>query len=160
MRIHANNDFAATTDQVFAMLTDRVFLSANALASDPVTHDVSVDGATTRTRRVMNSPSVVARLAGPTMAIIDQITWAAPDGDRRSGVTQISVEGLPAHLDGTVVLRPGGRGTLLDYDGELSVDVPLIGPSLAKQAAPLLLEALTLQQQVGDAYLARDAVGN
>jgi hypothetical protein len=157
MQIHASNDFAASPDQVFTMLTDPVFLRANALATEPLEHDASVDGLVTRTRRVLASPSVVARLTGPTMAIIDQVTWDAVDGPQRHGTTMIEVEGMPAKLVGTVRLAPGGRGTVLDYDGELTVGVPIIGPSLAKQAAPLLLEALEIQQRVGDEYLSQTA---
>jgi hypothetical protein len=153
MQIHARNDFAASTDQVFAMLTDRVFLSANALASDPLEHQVSIDGPVTRTRRVLPSPSAVAALAGPRLAIVDQITWEPAEAGVRTGATVISVEGLPAKLLGTVRLAPGGRGSVLDYDGELTVSVPILGPRLATQAAPLLLDALALQQQVGDHYL-------
>jgi hypothetical protein len=155
MEIHATNDFAAPVPVVFAMLTDRVFLRAVCLATDPLEHDVAVDGLRTATRRVMPTPSVVARLAGPTMAVVDEITWAAAplDGDRR-GTAHISVEGLPAELVGTVTLAPGGRGSVLSYDGELTVKVPVLGPGLAKQAAPLLLEALEIQQRVGDEFLA------
>jgi hypothetical protein len=154
MQIHASNDFAASTDVVFTMLTDRVFLRAVCLASEPLEHEVSVDGLTTRTRRVMPSPSAVAALAGPRLAIVDQITWAPDTGKMRQGTALINVEGLPAKLVGTVRLAPGGRGTILDYEGELTVSVPLIGPGLAKQAAPVLLEALEIQQRVGDQFLA------
>lgn len=153
MEIHARNDFAASPDQVFEMLTDRVFLTAVCLASEPQAHQVSVEGALTRTRRVMPAPSAVAKLTGPTLAIIDEIQWDPPTTDSRTGAARITVEGLPAGLVGTVQLSPGGRGTILDYRGELTVSVPLIGPGLAKQAAPLLLDALALQQRVGDEYL-------
>ncbi len=44
MEIHATNDFAAPVPVVFAMLTDAVFLRAVCLATDPIEHDVSVDG--------------------------------------------------------------------------------------------------------------------
>ena len=155
MQIHASNDFAASADAVFAMLTDRVFLRANALATEPLQHEVTVDGLTTLTRRVMPSPSAVARFTGPTLAIIDEIRWDPASGPVRTGTATITVEGMPAGLSGTVRLSPGGRGTVLDYEGELNVGVPIIGPSLAKQAAPVLLEALSTQQQVGDAYLAK-----
>jgi hypothetical protein len=156
MRIHATNDFAADVPTVFAMLTDRVFLRATCLASEPLDHSVDVDETVTRTRRVMPTPSAVARLTGPTMAVVDQITWH-PDAvsGSRTGDALITVEGLPAKLVGSVRLAPGGRGAVLDYDGELTVAVPLIGPGLAKQAAPLLLEALQIQQKVGDQFLAR-----
>lgn len=156
MRIHATNDFAADVPTVFTMLTDPVFLRAACLVSEPLEHSVAVDGLLTRTRRVMPTPSVVARLAGPTMAVVDQISWRADGGTgSRDGDALITVEGLPARLVGTVRLAPGGRGALLDYDGELTVDVPLLGPSLARQAAPLLIEALEIQQRVGNEFLTR-----
>lgn len=157
MQIHARNDFAATPDQVFAMLTDRVFLRATCLASDPHEHEVSVEGMVARTRRVVTSPSAVAALAGPRMTVIDQITWGPLDGGIRHGSTLIDVLGLPAKLVGKVQLAPGGRGTVLDYAGELTVSLPIIGSSLAKQAAPFLLEALEIQQRVGEQYLAKTA---
>ncbi len=156
MEIHATNDFAAPVERVFSMLIDRVFLHAVCLATEPLEHDVSVTGLQTSTRRVMPTPSVVSRLAGPTLAIVDQITWdAAPVDGVRRGKALISVEGMPAQLDGTVTLTPGGRGSVLSYDGELTVRVPLLGPGLARQAAPALLEALEVQQRVGDEFLTR-----
>ncbi len=158
MEIHATNDFAAPVPVVFAMLTDRVFLRACCLASDPLDHSVVVDGLHTASRRVLPTPSVVARFTGPTMAVVDEITWdPAEVAGGRSGAAHITVEGLPAELLGTVTLVPGGRGSVMTYAGELTVKVPLLGPSLAKQAAPLLLEALEIQQRVGDEYLATEA---
>lgn len=155
MEIHATNDFAAPVPEVFAMLTDRVFLRAVCLATSPLEHDVVVDGLRTATRRVMPTPSVVSRLAGPTMTVVDQITWETADGGAgRAGATLVTVEGMPVELIGAVTLLPGGRGSLLSYSGELSVRIPVIGPGLAKQAAPALLEALEVQQRVGDEYLA------
>lgn len=154
MQIHASNDFAASTDRVYAMLTSRVFLRAICLATEPLEHEVDSLGLVTRTRRVLPSPSAVAVLAGPRLAIIDQVTWDPANGPVRTGATLISVEGLPAKLVGTVRLAPGGRGSVLDYDGELTVSVPIIGARLATQAAPILLDALALQQRVGDEFLA------
>ncbi len=156
MEIHATNDFAASVTDAFAMLTDKVFLRAVCLATDPIEHSVEVDGLRTSTRRVMPTPSVVARLAGPTMAVVDEIAWEPGQADGgRQGAAHITVEGLPAELVGRVTLRPGGRGSVLSYNGELTVNVPFLGPGLARQAAPLLLEALEIQQRVGNEFLAR-----
>lgn len=160
MQIHASNNFAATPIEVFAMFTDRVFLRATCLATDPLEHEVSVEDLVTKTRRVLTTPSAITAFAGPRMAVIDQITWQPSPGETYHGTALITVEGLPAKLIGTVRLSAGGRGTLLDYNGELTVSVPIIGPGLAKQAAPLLLEALQLQQQVGDEYLAAGGAAN
>jgi len=158
MQIHAINDFAAPVETVFAMMTDRVFLRAVCLATDPVEHDVTVEGLQTSTRRVLPTPSVVKRFAGPTLTIVDHITWdaAAVDGIR-NGKTLVSVEGMPAQVVGTVTLAPGGRGSLLTYEGELTIRVPVLGAGLARQAAPALLDALNVQQRVGDEFLAGQA---
>ena len=155
MEIHASNDFAASVAEVFAMLTDRVFLRAVCLASEPLEHAVEVTGGHTWTRRVLPTPSVVAKLAGPTMAVVDEIFWDEDTPTGRAGRTVVRVEGLPAQLDGSVRLVAGGRGATLDYRGDLVVRVPVLGAGLARQAAPLLLEALELQQRVGEEYLAR-----
>lgn len=156
MEIHATNDFAAPVPEVFAMLTDRVFLRSVCVASDPLEHDVVVEGLRTVTRRVMPTPSVISRLAGPTMAVIDEIRWEVAEVEAaRQGAAHITVEGLPAELRGRVTLLAGGRGSVLTYTGELTVRVPVLGPGLARQAAPLLLEALEIQQRVGDEFLAR-----
>ena len=153
MLIHATNDFAADVPTVFAMLLDPVFLRATCLAAGPLDHSVTVDGRHTASTRVLPTPSVAARFAGPTMSVTDEITWDASDGPTRSGTAYISVDGLPAELHGTVSLVPGGRGSILTYDGNFEIKIPVFGPSLAKQAAPVLLEALELQQQVGDQFL-------
>lgn len=154
MEIHATNDFEASVPAVFAMLTDPEFLKSVCQATEPLEYSVSASAEQTTTRRVMTAPSVATRFTGPTLAVTDEINWdPAADSAQRTGSTLISVEGLPAKLTGTVRLSQGGRGVVLNYDGDLLVDIPIIGPGLAKQAAPLLLEALQIQQEVGDKYL-------
>ena len=155
MLIHATNDFAAEVPTVFAMLLDPVFLRATCLAAEPLDHAVSVDGLHTSSTRVLPTPSVAARFTGPTISVTDEIVWAEDDGPTRTGTARVRVDGLPAELLGTVTLVPGGRGSVLTYDGNFEIKIPVLGPSLAKQAAPVLLQALELQQQVGDQFLAR-----
>jgi hypothetical protein len=156
MLIHATNDFAAEVPTVFAMFLDPVFLRAACLAAEPLDSSVRVDGLHTSSTRVLPTPSVAARFTGATMSITDEIIWADGDGPTRTGSARITVDGLPAQLLGSVTLEPGGRGSILTYDGNFEIKIPVFGPSLAKQAAPILLEALDLQQKVGDQYLTRD----
>ncbi len=155
MLIHATNDFAAEVPIVFEMLLDPVFLRATCLAANPLDHSVSVDGLHTSSTRVLPTPSVAARFTGPTISVTDEIVWNSAEELPRTGSARVRVDGLPAELRGTVSLAPGGRGSVLTYDGNFEIKIPVLGPSLAKQAAPVLLEALELQQQVGDQYLAR-----
>lgn len=157
MEIHATNDFAASVPAVYAMLTDPEFLKAVCQATEPLEYSVTATSEHTATTRVMTAPSVTTRFTGPTITVLEEITWHPEDSSgERNGEANISVEGLPAKLFGKVRLSLGGRGVVLNYDGDLNVDIPLIGPGLAKQAAPLLLEALKIQQEVGDGYLAAE----
>ena len=158
MRIRTGNDFACTPAQAYAMLTDPAFWRAVADASHPLSYDVSVDGRRVRTRRVLPSDPSVAKITGPTITIVDEIFWDDSGGDERYGLASVEVEGLPASIGaamgGTVWLHAGGRGALLDYEGDLDVAVPLIGPLLERRAAAVLTEAIGLQQQVADAWVA------
>lgn len=154
MDIAAVNDFAATPEQVFAMLTDPNFLDQLCRATHPLEYEVFVEGSIAGTRRVMKAPSAVTTFTGPTLTVRDEIDWhAATAGSHRSGTATIAVEGLPVALHGAVRLAPGGRGAVLDYSGELKVNIPFVGSRLEAQAAPALLEALNVQQRVGDDYL-------
>ena len=154
MDIAAVNDFAATPERVFDMLTDPDFLDRVCRATSPLEYEVYVEGPTAGTRRVMKAPSSVVTFTGPTITVRDEIAWHAPaSGPERSGTATIKVEGVPVALHGRVRLSAGGRGTILDYAGHLKVSIPFVGPKLETQAAPLLLEALKVQQRVGDDYL-------
>jgi len=155
MRIRTGNDFAMTPDQALAMLADPVFWRAVALLSHPVEFQVDADDARVRTRRTLHSDPSIVSVTGPVITIVDEIAWEDRDGEVRVGQASAHVEGLPATMAGTVRLHPGGRGTLLDYDGELAIRVPLFGSVLERRAAPVLKEAIVLQQQVADAWQAR-----
>lgn len=155
MQIAATNDFAAPPEKVYAMLSDPAFLEAVCRATDPIEFEVWVRGRSTGTRRVLPAPSSVTAITGPTITVRDEIAWAEETAaGTRSGVTTIAVEGLPVHLNGTVTLGPTERGSRLSYAGLLTVNIPLFGPKLARQAAPALLEALAVQERVGADFLA------
>lgn len=158
MQIVATNDFAAEVDRVFEMLTDRAFQSALCVATGALEYDVLVDAGLVRTRRVVPTPSALAKLAGPRLTVLEEVVWAqiSTPGSHR-GTNQITVEGLPAGLQGVLLLNAGGRGATLHYQGDLEVRIPILGPTLARQAEPVLREVLEIQQQVGERYLAGQA---
>ena len=150
MHISATNDFPQAVDEAFRMLTDRSFLDAVCRATGPLEYSAFVDGLLTGSRRVMPNHPSIKRFTGPTVTVSDEIAWEAEptsDGGRR-GATRVTVAGMPVELLGTATLSAHGAGSLLRYEGELTVAIPLFGPGLEKQAAPLLIEALNMQQQV------------
>ena len=58
-------------------------------------------------------------------------------------------------LKGQLRLAPGGRGTVIDLDGELKVAIPLLGKKLEQSSAPAVMAGFRTQQTVGDNWLSR-----
>ena len=155
MQLTAQQDFAAEPSKVAAMLTDRVFLEKVCVASEAEKHSVTVDGAHTTVSRTLPAPSSIAKFTGSTITIVEDLVWsaAASDGSRTATFT-LGVPGLPVEMLGTARMYVGGKGTRVDYAGDLSVNIPFIGKKLEQSAAPAVLDGLGLQQRVGDDWLA------
>lgn len=152
MEISTTHQYPQPPAATFTMLTDPAFLEAVCLATDPLDYSVYVDGLRTGARRTMKNHASIERFTGPTITVTDEVSWAEAEGELRNGITVVAVEGMPVTLRGTVTLAPSGAGASLTYDGELTVAIPLLGPALERQAAPLLLEALSRQAEVAQSW--------
>ncbi|QLQ15904.1 MAG: DUF2505 domain-containing protein [Micropruina sp.] len=156
MQITATNDFAADVESVHAMLTDEDFLAQVCVASGAARHRVAANADRAAIERDLPSPSSVKRFVGETLTTLEVMEWSptSPDGSRMATLTG-SVQGMPVSMNANVTLRPGGRGAVLRYDGTVEVHIPFLGKRLEEQAAPAMLEAIDVQQRVGDEWLAR-----
>lgn len=156
MEISSRNEFAATPDAVATMLTSKDFLEAVCAASGAVSHDVTVDGTHTVARRVLDAPEQAQRFTGAQITIIEDVHWSAPAADgSRTGTLELEVPKLPVQMGGTASLKPGGKGTIVEYHGDLKINIPFLGKKLEAQAAPVVAEALGIQQRIGDDWLAQ-----
>ena len=155
MHLTSTLDFAATPDAVSSMLTDRAYLEQVCQESDAVEYSVDVSGSVTSMRRVLHAPPAAAKFTGSTITIEETTAWSAPGADgSRKGDVRLGVPGLPVEMIMKAELRPGGRGTTIAYDGDLTVNIPFVGKKLEQSAEPAVLSAIRLQQRVGDAWLA------
>ena len=155
MRLSIRNDFALGVPEAFEMLTDPAFIEAVAHAAQPQSYEVQVAGRRVRVRRTFPTTPPLELLAGPVVTLTEETVWDEPDGPERTAHTRVGADGLPAAYRATVRLYPGGRGALLDYDGDIAVHVPFLGPKLEEQAAPLLRKAIEVQQVVADDWKPR-----
>ena len=156
MDISTGLDFAATPQDVYAMMTDQAYLEEVCVASASVSYDASVNGSSTRTSRTLPSPESAARFTGPHLTVVEEVAWGQAGGDgARTGALTMTVVGQPVRLTGQLQLRPGGRGTTVDLTGELKVAIPLLGRKLEESSAPAVLAGFRTQQKVGDRWLAR-----
>lgn len=155
MEISARVDFPADPDRVFEMLTDQRYLDRVCQASHAESYETSVDGSTTTTNRTLPAPDIAARFTGPTLTVVEQITWSeAGQGGRRTGSVQLTVPSQPVSMKGQLVLSAGGPGSVLELTGTLTVSIPLLGKKLEQSAAPAILAGFDVQQKVGADWLA------
>jgi hypothetical protein len=155
MDISTGLEFAATPEEVYAMLIDKAYLEEVCVASQSVSYDVAVTAPSTRTSRTLPAPESAARFTGSTLTVVEEVQWAEAGGDgSRTGTMTMTVTGQPVRLTGQLRIAPGGRGTTVALTGELKVNVPLLGRKLEESSAPAVLAGFRTQQQVGDRWLA------
>ena len=156
MQIKARNDFAADASVTHAMLTDPAFLTEVCVASGDVSYRVDAVAEHSAVERQMVTPSAVKKFLGDTLTLLQDVRWHQPSADgSRTGTLELTVQGMPAEAQVAIDLRPGGRGTVVSFDGDFTIKVPFVGAKLESQAAPALLAGFEVQQQVGDRWISR-----
>ena len=163
MRITATIDYAATPQEVFAMLADDEFQSVKCQATGAIEYEVSVtaDGDHTliisrRTLPADSLPDFARSIVGQTLLVIETHRWgpAAHDGSRE-GSLQVEVASTPVGLSGVLALMPGGLGAIQSVEGDLKARIPLIGGKVEQAAAPVIRSAIDVERRTGEAWLGR-----
>ncbi len=156
MELTATHVFAAPPEAVHAMMTDQAFLTHAAAASGAESRGVQATPTRTESTMLVAAPPEVRAFVGSRLTLRQTMEWgpAAPDGSRQ-GSLAIDVADTPVTVRARTTLRPTASGSRLEYDGHLEVNVPLLGRTIEKQAAPPILAALHAQQRIGADWLAR-----
>ncbi len=163
MKIATTMDYAATPDEVMAILCDQAFQEAKCVATGALSHtaEVATSGpeTTITTRRELPAaglPDFAKNMVGETLKVTEKQTWGAPSADgSRTGTIEMSVAGVPVSLTGTLALAPGGSGSVEHLDAELKAKVPLIGGKIEKAAAPSIESAIAIEAKTVKAWLRR-----
>ncbi len=163
MRITTSFEYAASPEDVFAMMEDPAFQAAKCEAMHPLSHKESVtpkgDQTEIITIRVLPTdgfPDFAKSMIGPKIRVTETIVWsrASMDGSR-TGTIEIGMGDAPVALNGTIRLSAAGAGSRVDIDGELKARIPLIGGRIEKAAEPPIRSAVAKEHQIGQAWLAR-----
>lgn len=157
MHLISRQRFEASPTDVHAMVTDEDFLAHAAVELGSQDARVAATSARTAVAASVATPSEIRAFVGPSLRIVQETTWAEPDAEgRRNGTVTITVPGAPVTLHGTALLAPVEGGSEITYEGDLVVQVPLLGGRIETQAAPTILEAFETQGRVGRAWLRRE----
>ena len=67
----------------------------------------------------------------------------------------VTIPGKPGQLVGSISLVEDGGTTTETVEGEITVNIPLVGGKLEKLVADMLRKALRAEEKVARGYLAR-----
>ena len=163
MKIAKTVEYAASPEEVFAVLSDRAFQDAKCTATAAIRHTATVategDRTVITTERVLPTrgmPDFAKSMVGETLTVTERQDWgpAGADGSRQ-GTVSMAVAGVPVALKGTLSLTPAGAGSVEAIDADLKASVPLIGGKIEKAAAPPVEDAISIEQRVAQEWLAR-----
>jgi hypothetical protein len=165
MKISATLDYAATSQEVFAMLADEEFQARKCQATGALSHTVSISRDGDRTVIVTNRdlptdhfPDFIKKMVGATLTVTETQDWgpADPDGARQGTLT-VDIVGSPIDLTGSLSLGPAGagsNGSVESVDGDLRAKIPLLGGRIEKAAAPTIESAIRAERETGQVWLA------
>lgn len=152
--------YAASSAEVFAMLSDPEFRKASADAMGVISADVSIerhgDGMHVRIDQVQPTegvPGFAKKFAGETTRAIQVEEWESPS---RGSIT-IETPGKPATVTGTLTLTEVDGGTVETMEAEVKVKVPLIGGKLESLMADLIAKGMDKEHRAGVAWLERNS---
>ena len=158
MRFHHTNTFPGTVEQVHAMLADPGFREEVCESIHSLECSVEVVDAAPgvvvevrQTQVARKIPPMAKTLIGEHVEIVQREEWT---GDRE-GTFEMGIPGKPGHLRGTVTLQQQGDVCVQSYDGEVKVNVPLVGGRLEGLVSDLLRKALAAEERVGVSWLGR-----
>lgn len=162
MRITTSYEYAASPEDVFAMMTDPAFQAAKVEATHPISHTESVTPTGDRTEIVTTRvvptdgfPDFARSMIGPKIRITETIVWGPASGDgSRAGTLAIGIGDAPVSMDGTMRLGPSGGGSQVKVDGELKARIPLLGSRIEKAAEDPIRSAIAKEHEVGQDWLA------
>jgi hypothetical protein len=151
----------AAPEEVFAMIATEEFQRRKCAATGATSYDVQITTADSHTVIVCTRllptdslPDFVRPLAGPRLELIETIDWGEPTttGARFADVA-LQFTGQPLSMVGRLRLRAEDADTTAALRAELQANVPIFGARIEKACAPLVEQALRIEQQVGQKWL-------
>lgn len=155
MDIESRANYPADPGAVFALLTNRAFLEQVCERTHAREQEVTVDGTNVWISRTLPAPDQARPFTGETLTVVEEVAWSEPQPDgSRSGNVSMTVPGQPVTFRGTYrLLAQGDQQTTLTLNGELKVNVPLLGKKMEQAAEPAVLQSFHTQQELATDWL-------
>lgn len=157
MKIRHQLKYDASPDEVYAMVSDPAFRARVCEAMDTVSHDISIDqtggGMSVRIDMVQKTkgvPGFAKKIVGDETRIIQSERWQGAEG----ADLEVEIPGKPGHIRGRTTLVGDAGSTVESFEGEVKINIPLVGGKLEELIEKLFVDGMDTEQQVGQAWLA------
>jgi uncharacterized protein YndB with AHSA1/START domain len=165
VKVSSSHTYAASPEDVFAMMTDPEVLTAKyeSLGHHDIQiteHAVDAGGAVTVASRrsvPMDVPGFARKFLNPMNTVEQRDEWDAPAADgSRTGTWHVKAAGVPVDVGGTLHLSPGKkrRTTVVEVSGEVRSSVPIVGGKLAGFVGGDVQRTLGAEEEFNDGHLA------
>jgi hypothetical protein len=140
MTITAKDEYKASFDQVYKLLTDQAFLEKKYQegvgSRNIVFEECKQDGEVFRIRWARDVPADPPSFAKAFLSAWNHLTevmeWRDDKGGGKEALYRGKIKGVPITIYGEFHLKPSGSGCVEDIEMEAEVSVPLIGGKIAE----------------------------
>lgn len=156
------DQYAATPDQLWAMLCDQSYWNAKyaALGATDVQWiqfepgDAELTLSSTR-EVAANLPGFAKKVIGETASVTQTEHWKR-NGDHLSCQIEIATHGAPGGTHGTMSVTPNPAGATWTADFETKIQIPFLGHKVEHLMHDETAETFRVEKQFNDSWLATD----
>jgi hypothetical protein len=161
MKLRVETTSRATVEQSFASRVEQGVREQACRESGALSYEVSIEraadgGVRVGVRRVMPAqvPDMVRRFVGESITV-DQVEQWSPPGPTgtRTATVQVTVQGQPASMTGSMVLAPTAEGCTELVTGEVTVAIPFLGRRIEPEIVKVIEAAVRIDHRVGQAWV-------
>ena len=157
MKFRHDMTYDAALADVSAMLDDPAYRDEvmKAQGGTRGTFEIETDGDITtavvdQVQPATGLPSFATKLVGSEINIVQREEWSSAE----YADLHVTIPGKPGQLVGSISLVEDGGTTTETVEGEITVNIPLVGGKLEKLIADMLRKALRAEENVARGYLA------
>lgn len=160
MKITESFEYPADVADVYELITSKEFREECCVYQDSPEFSVEVteEGEQTVIRierkEPADLPDFVKRLTGDFVRVVQVEKWSPADEDGNySAEIFVDIVGQPAQMKGTSTLTGGNGTSTLALEGDVKVQIPLIGRKIEPEIAKAISKSLNKDVELGTTKL-------
>lgn len=157
MKLAYTQSYDAKPEQVVAMLKSPDFIAELAKQAGAQQHDLEVNGEAFTVTLSVAAPPAARGFIGDTFTVKQRFRFAQPKPDGTiDGTLDLEIAGAPVDARADITVNPDGAAkSVVGFDGDLDVRIPLLGGQIEQQVEPLIGKGLERIEKTAKQWLAK-----